>query len=55
MWNINQNTEDYDGGNGNFSSFNRIKRSSFVRSDDAVETIERHAEYKESTAQSSHP
>ena len=37
--------------NGELSSFNRIKRSSLVWSNDAVETIEGHAEYEEGAAQ----
>ena len=35
---------------GDFGSFNRIKRSSHMRSDDAVESIERHAGDEEDTA-----
>ena len=35
---------------GNFSSFNRIKRSSLVWSDDAVETGECHTDDKRRTA-----
>ena len=38
-----QNTENDNRCNGEPSSLNRIKRSSLVRSDDAVETFKRHA------------
>ena len=48
--NVKQDTDDYNKYNSNFNSFNRIKRSCFVRSNDAVESVERHAEYEESTA-----
>ena len=48
MRNIVQETKCDNKYNGDFGSFNRIKRSSLVRSDDAVETIKRHAEYEES-------
>ena len=38
---VNHHTTGYYTSNGDLSSFNRIKRSSFVRSDDAVETFKR--------------
>ena len=44
MWNVIQNANNDNTGNSDFSPFNRIKRSSLVRSDDTVETIKRHAD-----------
>ena len=38
-----------DGYYSDLSSFNRIKRSSFVGPNDAVETFKRHREYQPST------
>ena len=39
---------------GNLSSFNRIKQSCLVRSDDAIEAIKSHAEYEQSTPEEAH-
>ena len=50
MWNIEHKTEWYNTHNGNLSSFNRIKRSSLMRSNDAVETVEGHTEDEQNTA-----
>ena len=44
MWDIKDQTKQNNANNCNISYFNRINRGSFVRSDDAVETIKRHAE-----------
>ena len=44
-----QNTKHKDTYYSDLGSFNRIKRDSLVRSDDAVETFKRHAEDEEST------
>ena len=48
-----KNVENFTDNNYNyyrsFGSFNRIKRSSLVRPDDAVQTFKHHAEYEEST------
>ena len=44
-------TEDYNADNSGFSSFNRIKWSSLVRPDYAVESIEGHGNYEEGTAE----
>ena len=51
MRNIVQHTTYNEAKNSQFSPFNRIKRSSFMGPYHAVETIKRHVEYKESTAQ----
>ena len=50
-----QNTENYNTHYCDFSSFNRIKRSSLVRSDDAVESVKSHIYNEESTAETGHP
>ena len=55
MWYIKNYTEYNNTKNCDFSSFNRIKRSSLVRSDDAVETSECHVEYGQSAAQDGAP
>ena len=49
---VNYNAKYYRSDNDKFSSFNSIKQSSLVGFDDAVETLKRHAEYEESTAES---
>ena len=49
MWDIKDQTKHNNTYNGNFSSFNRIKRGSFVRSDDAIETIKCHIDYEVGT------
>ena len=48
-------TKYYATCNNNLSSFNRIKRSSLVGLDDAVETFERHADYEEGGTETDHP
>ena len=45
-----QYTKYHNNKNIHLSSLNRIKRGSFVRPDDTVETFKRHTEYEESTA-----
>ena len=52
MGHIKSYTEHHYTAYGDLGSFNRIKRSSLVRPDDAVETIKRHAQYEESAAES---
>ena len=49
MWKVENETKDDNTNNSNFGSFNRVKRSSLVRHNDAVESVERHAEYQKST------
>ena len=48
---IEDNTKSKNTENGDLSFFNRIKRSSLVWSDDAVETIKCHGENEEGAAQ----
>ena len=45
MGNIKNQTKYDNADYSNFSSFNRIKRSSLVRPNDAVESVESHTEY----------
>ena len=47
---ITYHTDYHNTGNSNFSLFSSIKRSSLVRSDDAVETFKRHKDDEISTA-----
>ena len=51
MRNIIQNANKHDTDNSDFSSFNCVKRSSLVRSNDAVESVECHTEYQKSTTE----
>ena len=55
MWSIVYYAKHNNTQNGDLSSFNCIKWSSFVGSDDAVETFERHAEYEEGPTQGASP
>ena len=55
MWNIVQDTENYNTHNSDLSSFNRIEWSRPMGFDDAVETIKRHADDKEGAAEGWHP
>ena len=47
MWHIKPYTEHHYTPYGDLSSFNRIKRSSLVRPDDTVESVEGHGDNKE--------
>ena len=55
MWYVKCDTDTDNAQNSNLSSFNRIKRSSLVRSNDAVETFKCHVQYEESATQTWHP
>ena len=54
MGDVVKSTENHNGQYGDFGSFNRIKRSRFVRSDDAVESAERHRDDKHGAAEFQH-
>ena len=51
MWDIVYNTKQTNAENGKFCSLNGIKRSSPVWSDDTVETIKRHTDNEQCTAE----
>ena len=55
MWNIEEDTEHYNGRDGDSGSSHCVKSSCFMWFDYPVESVERHAEYEESTAQRGHP
>ena len=55
MWDIKEDTEYYNADNSDLSLFNCIKRSTFVGSDDAVETFKRHTENEQSATQTWRP
>ena len=55
MWNIKENTKYDSGSDSDLGSFHCVKSSCLVRFNYAVESVERHAEYEQSTAQRGHP